>query len=236
MRHPYNKNLVLSSETTWQGMPVLEHQGIVVVNYLQRINHVIQQALSVHPRTCAFRCDLRFPASGYEPDTAVISRFIDSLKSQMAWAEIQKRQANQRIHPNQLRYIWVKERDTANNWHYHVCLFVNRDVYFTLGVFGLASSVDDGNWDSPLPQTLEEVERKNMAQRIRMAWASALGMSVENTIGLVHFPQNATYHLNVNSVGFQESYQALFYRLSYFAKLDTKHYGDGKNNFGSSRL
>ena len=109
-------------------------------------------------------------------------------------------------------------------------------MYFTLGLFGAVPVVDDGNWDSPLPQTLEAVERKNMAERIRNAWASALGMRVENTIGLVHFPENATYHLNVNSTDFDMSYQALFNRLSYFAKVDTKHYGDGTNNFGSSRL
>jgi hypothetical protein len=236
MRHPHNKNLVVTAENTWQGLPILDHRGLVVVNYLQRIHQVMGKALTVHPRTCAFRCDLRFPAYGYEPDTAVISRFIDSLKAQMKADELRKIKAQKRVHSNQLRYIWVKECDSANNWHYHVCLFVNRDVYFTLGLFGAVPVVDDGNWDSPLPKTLEAIERKNMAERIRIAWASALGMRVESTIGLVHFPENATYHLNVNSMDFYMSYQTLFNRLSYFAKADTKHYGDGSNCFGASRM
>ncbi len=236
MRHPHNKNLVLSSEPTWQGLPILDHRGLVIYNYLRSINQVMDKALAAHPRICAFRCDLRFPVYGYEPDTAVITRFIESLKAQMKADELRKLRENKRIHANQLRYIWVKEQDSANNWHYHVCLIVNRDVYFTLGGFSVTSSVDNENWDSPVPQTSEAVERKNMVDRIRWAWASALGMSIENTIGLVHFPENATYHINANSTDFYTSYQELFKRLSYFAKVDTKHYGDGTNNFGCSRL
>jgi hypothetical protein len=236
MRHPLNRNLVLTSKCTWQGFPILEHRGTVVVNYLQRIYEVIQKAINVHPRTCAFRCDLRFPVYGCEPDTAVISRFIESLKAQMKSDELRKIKEQKRVHPNQLRYIWVKECDSANNWHYHVCLFVNRDVYFTLGLYGNLPVYDDSNRDVPFTQTVEAVERKNMAERIRVAWASALGMTRDSTVGLVHFPTNSTYHLNVNAEDFKEVYQALFSRVSYFAKSETKHYGDRTNNFGSSRI
>jgi len=236
MRHHLNKNLLVTSASTWQGLPVLQQAGMLVMNYLKGIHQVMQKAITAHPRTCAFRCDLRFPANGYEPDTAVISRFIESLKAQMKADELRKLRENRRIHENQLRYIWVKEQDRANNWHYHVCLFVNRDVYFTLGLFHSPLVVDDGSWDNCFPKTQEAAERKNMVDRIRWAWASALGMSIKDTIGLVHFPENATYHLNANSTDFYISYQTLFTRLSYFAKADTKHYGDGTNWFGASRI
>lgn len=234
-RHNANRNLFLSEESEWNGLPVQTCRGMLIDNYLKRINEVIENATTAHPRTCAFRCDLRFPIDMIQSDTSVISRFFLSLKAQLIADEQRKTKEGRRFHRSELRYIWVKERDGSNHWHYHVCLFVNRDAYFTLGRFRPSARYDNDDLDGLFTKIRDRTERKNMVDRIRKAWVSALRLSDEKMGRLVHFPDNATYHLDINAVDFRTKYESLFYRLSYFAKRDTKHYGDGTNNFGSSR-
>lgn len=235
MRHPSNNNLVLSSESTWQGLAILDHRGAVVINYLERIRQVINKALDTHSRTLAVRCDLTFPVYGVEPDTAVISRFVSSFKAQLKADEQRKAKAGRRVHFSDVNYVWVKERHDSEHWHYHVCFFVNKDAYFNLGVIRPMTGSNNADSDMPMLANVEPIAAQNMADRVRVAWASALGMNKADTGGLVHFPENATYHLDTNSPDFDNVYQSLFRRLSYFAKSDTKHYGDGTNCFGCSR-
>lgn len=231
-RHPSNPNLRLHLEEVWQGFPVQIQRGSLVVNYLDSINQVIQRAVTEHPRTCVFRCDLNFPAEGYEPDTAVISRFTDSLKAQIKAHEARKLKVGKRVHPCHLRYVWVKERNSSQIWHYHVALFVNRDAYFTLGMF---KSMRHGIGNESSEPCTSDTDNTNMSDRIRMAWASALNLNLEDTSGLVHFPKNPTYDLDVNDPEFNIQYADVFYRLSYFAKVETKRFGNGSNSFGCSR-
>jgi hypothetical protein len=119
------------------------------------------------------------------------------------------------------RFGSLSEWSTARLWHYHVVLFLNKDRFFTLGRF--KSDPD------------EMAEDINLSDRIQKAWASALNIPINDVIGLVHFPKNPTYTLCRGSPNFEDQYFSLFERLSYFAKEETKHYGDGKNNFGCSR-
>lgn len=68
------------------------------------------------------------------------------------------------------------------------------------------------------------------------AWASALNLAEYETSKLVYLPDNAVYWLNSNSEEFDQQFKKLFYRVSYFAKLDNKNYGDGSHAFGCSRM
>jgi hypothetical protein len=225
-RHPSNPNLCLYSESTWEGIPVQTQRGPLIINYLDNIRRVIHHAATEHPRTCVFRCELNFPNNGYESDTTVISRFIQSLKAQIKAQEVRKLREGKRAHHCHLRYVWVKERDGSHIWHYHVALFVNRDAYFTLGTF------------KPMSQAMVNaslLDNTNMSDRIRMAWASALGLNLENTSGLVHFPKHPVYDLDANDPNFYNQFNEVFHRLSYFAKSETKHFGQWSKNFGSSR-
>lgn len=231
-RHSSNRNLTLYSGATWQGHPVQTKCGSLISHYLERILNVIQCAVDEHPRTWVIRCELSFPDNGYEPDTAVISRFIDSLKAQIKAHEARKRREGKRIHYCHLRYVWVKERASSHVWHYHVALFVNRDAYFTLGLF---KSMRDVNSHERSQSSINDSDTTNMSDRIRTAWASALDLRLDATRGLVHFPKNPTYCLDANDRDFDDQFDDVFHRLSYFAKSDTKHFGNGSNNFGSSR-
>lgn len=230
-RHQFNSNLHLHHDTQWNNLPVLDKFLPLSENYLQRIHDTLSHCVSEYPRTCAIRFDLRFP-EGWPPyDTKVISRFIDSLKEQIAADLARKHREGKRVSDTRLRYVWVKERDSALNWHYHVAIFINRDAYFTLGK--IRSQLGFG-WED-FPHCVEAVTGVNMADRIVRAWASALGCYPEEVYRAVHFPKNCVYKIDRNSLDYNDQFQEVFRRLSYFAKADTKHYDDGSNWFGCSR-
>ncbi|WP_303757401.1 YagK/YfjJ domain-containing protein, partial [Enterobacter kobei] len=80
------------------------------------------------------------------------------------------------------------------------------------------------------------------ADRNRSHWSTSKTPSYTKSVswqhhhaGLVHFPKNCRYILDVNDFNFEDEYKKLLNRLDYLAKLDTKLYGDGDRNFGCSR-
>ncbi|MDC9140818.1 inovirus-type Gp2 protein [Escherichia coli] len=63
-------------------------------------------------------------------DSAVITRFIASLKAQIAAYLQRRRRDGKRVYPCKLRYAWVREFGELNgNKHYHMLLLVNREVF-----------------------------------------------------------------------------------------------------------
>jgi len=198
------------------GSPVQTHCGQLSAPYLQKIDSTLQLATADHPRTLAVRVDLRFPQGAECTDDAVISRFIASLKTKIQADLKAKKRTGARVHPCRLRYIWVREQDSAPLQHYHVLLLLNADTYNCLGNYGAESG--------------------NLAYRIRSAWASAIGMPVEEICGSVHFPDNPIYRLDTRSDNYPESYGAVWYRTSYMAKLATKEYGGHVRHFGCSQM
>lgn len=70
-------------------------------------------------------------------DSGAISRFTNSLKAKLAADEQRKRKEGKRVHPNTLRYAWVREFTQNGKRHFHVFLFLNKDAYFHLGDFNL---------------------------------------------------------------------------------------------------
>lgn len=93
-------------------------------------------------------------------------------------------------------------------------VFFNKDAYYHLGDY--------------------EAER-NLRMMIVRAWYSALGLELDDYPGLVHYPENCRYILDVNDFNFEGEYNKLLNRFDYLAKLDTKAYGDGDRSFGCSR-
>lgn len=230
IHHP-PRNLRLHDKSTWQGKSVYTQRDHLIANYLEKIDHVICCATTDHRRSFVIRCDLHFCQYDHESDTAVISRFIDSLKAQLRAHEQRKYREGKRVHSCRLRYIWVKERSLSPNAHYHVVLFLNNDAFCTLGLMRRVQDYRNNHEEPCYPAS----DERNMVDRIRQAWASALDVSFKTASGLVHIPRNATYHLDANDAEFDSQFSELFYRLSYMAKLDTKHFGDRSKNFGSSR-
>lgn len=205
------------------------NHGPLNYDYLDKIIEVIDRSVAEHPRTFALRFDLHLPktqqnaiygqdAIAGRTDTAVISRFIDSLKSHIR-ANIARKRKNARVHPCTMRYVWVREFNPSSviikKWHYHVLILLNKDTY-----------AYPGNYRS----------NDNLASMIVKAWASALGLNMKECDNLVHIPENPYCYLNSRDpITFQENRRQLIYRVSYMAKLATKSTEDGYRSFGCSQ-
>ncbi|MBB6055380.1 inovirus Gp2 family protein [Tolumonas osonensis] len=214
-------------------MPELNNNhGVLNRTYINKIMTTIDKAVIEFPRTMALRVDLRMP---YIPDrndhfdvdspvhdlntsNEVISRFIDSLKSQIKADLKRKKNQGSRVHPCRLRYCWVRELGENNEQlHYHALLLFNKDAYAFLGDF-------DSNRS-----------HRNMMSKIRKAWASALRGEYEECEYLVHVPVKPIYYLDSNNINYMDVYSKLIFRVSYLAKYKTKPYGDGYRSFGCSQ-
>lgn len=214
-RHSQNLNLSLYSDSHYAGLPVQSTQGPLIEQYLARIHQVMARALDQHPRTFAFRCDLRFPVNyiGAEMDSnQVIERFMASFKSKTRHNRHIARQTNPYAHDSAVRYVWCREYGQHGMVHYHCVFFLNNDAFCALGKF--------------------ELGRNNLFNRLHEAWASALGMAVKDVDGLVHLPRDACCLLQSDNPAALHDY---FHRVSYLAKAHSKHYAFGVHALGSSR-
>ncbi|NNN85163.1 inovirus Gp2 family protein [Vibrio sp. A8-1] len=181
--------------------------------YLDRIDDVMDKAISDHPRTTVIRVDLKFPCTIKYEIAQVMKRFISSLSAQINADIKKKRKEGKRTPDCNVRYVWARENNLSLNDHYHVALFFNKDVYMYLGRF---------------------TNTNNLAYRIKRAWCSALDLDIDEGGALVHFPDNSQYWLDRRANNFDDVFNQVFKRLSYFAKTDTKKTGDRRRNFGYS--
>ena len=219
--HTENKNLSILAGNDYMGMPVYQSEPLAE-SYLNAINNTITRALNEHPRTLAVRFDLHLPKIVNDPDypqdlhNTLITRFIESFKAKHKAAEVRKAREGKRVYKSNVRFIWARERNDADQDHWHVMLFLNNDAFNSLGSY---QQFGDNN-----------------LTRIIEAWGSVTGLDSFSARNLVHIPQNPLYFLKANSPNFLSVVDDVFFRASYFAKLTTKHYGNGSGNaFGSSR-
>lgn len=227
--HDENRNLTIYQGTRYNGMPLLP-KYTYIAEYLAKIELVLNNAQTEHPRTLAIRFDLHMPKKPNDLDypysytNDVISTFIASLKAKFTADLERKSRGNIRLHPSTFRYIWVKELSITGLPHYHVVIFLNNDTYNSIGPYS--------------------IQRRNNFSRIVESWASALKSdswpillerSFEEACELVSFPKDTPmYYVNANHIDHHQLYFNLFKRLSYFAKNETKDYTNGQN-IGYSR-
>ncbi len=196
--------------------------GTVSREQFNRAVDVVTDFLSKYPRVCAMRVDLHFPQMTLtdDPDVPtcfprtepkVITRFFESLKSQLLAAHRSKGKLGS---PDPFGYIWVKEQVVSASPHYHVVLFFNKDVYAYLGNYA-------------------DFDAVNMAARIRKAWCSALQLPFPDYARAVHFPENGVYWLERHSATMNcVEYRGFLLRIAYLFKLHSKV--PGGRNFGRS--
>lgn len=192
--------------------------------YLEKIHFVFNHALTEHPRTFAIRADLRFSPDWFTDSPPVfcnlsdglMTRFTRSLQSQIDNYLKRKQREQIRVHPCNMRYIWVREQNNALYSHYHAIIFVNKDVFRDLGRFGV-----DGH---------------GLGFMIQSAWLSALGLRGDTYyLHLAHFPVNAGYLLERNSSSFDVQRNVFFERASYLAKETTKYISPQARSIGYSQ-
>ena len=197
-------------------MPLLSGSLPMVVDYLEVLRKVVDYALDDHGRIFAFRVDLRLPDSlAFDEavaSSAVVSRFIESIKAKMKHNREVAKKNGGLVHDTRVRYFWVREIGEQGKVHYHFVILLNGHAYNWLGDYRSANG--------------------NITNRIRAAWASALGISVEDAKSLVHFPESPSYMLlRANP----ESVAPFFQRASYLCKARTKQCGSGHHGYGASR-
>ncbi|EJG0684203.1 inovirus Gp2 family protein [Vibrio parahaemolyticus] len=179
--------------------------------HLYKISQLIEKALKYHPRLSVFRIDLHLPEDFDDADSKVITRFFKSLNAKLDVDIKRKEKSWGRGLKNKTSYIWAKEKNTSEQYHYHVALFLNKDIYYQLGDVGAS----DGS----------------LADLIKQAWCSAIK---QEKPALVHFCQNGVYRLNLKASDIEQSKNELFKRVCYFAKPNSKVYGGAMRNFATS--
>ena len=216
MRHTDNANLILHHDPVFEGLPVQTEQGPLIVSYLERTRNTLKRSLDQYGRVFAFRIDLRFPVGFSFPiidNNDFIERFFASLKAKIRHNRDQASLSNRYAHDTLVRYVWCRENGQHGMPHYHVAVMLNYDAFCTLGRF--------------------EMDRDNLFNRLHEAWASAVGLSANQVVGLVEFPRNPFYVLRRDD---PNSVAEFFYRASYLCKAETKSYGNGVHGFGASRV
>ncbi|MEQ9880304.1 inovirus Gp2 family protein [Pectobacterium aroidearum] len=197
--------------------------GSHVKSYKNKIIGVINNAVKEYPRTLALRMDLHDPvildngdsvSCFANTDSGAISRFTNSLKAKLAADEQRKRKEGKRVHPNTLRYVWVREFTQNGKRHFHVFLFLNKDAYFHLGDFNL--------------------DEDTLRTMITSAWCSALNLTPEEGQHLVQYPAKGKYILHRDDI-LNDIYPSdLLNRIDYLTKVKSKIFDDGYRSFGCS--
>ncbi|CAI1931627.1 inovirus Gp2 family protein [Serratia fonticola] len=206
-------------------MSNINSHGPLNIKYVNRIRETLNNSLREHHRTLVLRVDLRLPESSpYNTDSTLITRFIESLKSQKNADIYKKIFSKKRYHPCRIRYAWAREFSKNGKKHYHVVLFFNKDTYAYPGTY---------------KPNQEGVYHHNLALMIMEAWVRALKLHQEDNhqkhYKLVHFPGNCYTHLNMADLTYLHDYEAVMNRLSYLAKEYSKDSSDRQRNFGCSQ-
>ncbi|EFP3681457.1 inovirus Gp2 family protein, partial [Salmonella enterica] len=184
----------------------------------------LNKSLREYHRTMILRIDLRLPEnSPYENDSTLITRFMESLKSQKNADRLNKISLRKRTHHCRIRYVWVREFNKKGKKHYHLALFFNQEAYAYPGIY---KPDHEGKY------------RHNLSYMIMEAWVRALHLDQEESYQqyyrLIQFPDNCHARLNMYGLSYRDDYAVIMNRLSYLAKEYSKDYSDGKRNFGCS--
>jgi hypothetical protein len=215
-RNPLNTNQSLLNESKFDGIRIQSDKGLMIVDYLRKAHLCFMKSIEQYRSVFMLRFDLHLPnwyPEHLTEDNSLMDKFMSSLKAKIRHSQETKRRSGIRVHDTNLRYIWCRERSTQGRVHFHVAILLNHDAYAHIGEFSL--------------------DKENMFTRLHEAWASALGIYVNNVVGLIHIPLNPTYCIHRDDIA---SFEDAFYRVSYFCKIDSKDFSSGHHSFGSSRV
>ncbi|WP_123567774.1 inovirus Gp2 family protein [Morganella morganii] len=190
--------------------------------HMQRLEALTAFVMNEHARVLAFGLDLSLPQhnqhKGYE--SAVITRFIASLKAQITAYLKRRSREGKRIYPCPVYYAWAREFGELNgNKHYHLVLLVNREVFscmmLKLGVKGTGRGL--------------------LLTMAAKAWSHALklkGKAKEK----VSYHLAGVFELNRKEGTHSSDYEGYLKRICYLAKKRSKENDDGERNFGCSQF
>lgn len=216
-RHIDNPNLSLVYGSSYRELPIIELYTPMFSQYLDIVHNVLFSALEDHTRIAAFRVDLHYPADEPLPDFAygnkAITAFIQSVKKQIMDHRKLASEKFDRVNHTAFHYVWVREIGDTGRPHYHVYIILNAYAYDSLG-----------DWKNV---------KENMAYRFFRAWSKAIGVSVEQAVGLVQFPKENAIH--VVSRNDPQAIGLLYHHMSYLCKVYSKVFTQWVHCIGSSQ-
>lgn len=213
-----NSNYVINGKTSNHNGYTINAGYTLDACMLNRFISVLDNTVNAYNRVFAFRVDLRLPKGltlTPELEDRLIDRFISSFKAKIRSNRAAAMKLNPNAHDTDVRYAWAREVNAQQVLHYHFMFFLNRDAFNSLGSF--------------------QATNGNTYTRLVEAWASALGITVGEAIGLVHVTVSGTFHLNSNSANYAEIKNQIVHNLSYMSKEETKVLGCGQHRYGASR-
>lgn len=201
--------------------------GLSNQHHMDRIRETLDKCLQEYSRTFVLNIILRLPDENYEyykADPKLITKFIESLKSQIEHTQKRKAAQGKRIRSCNVRYVWSREfGEEKGKKHYHVALMLNNDVYCNAGTY----------------YPIEGLYIHNLALMIMEAWMRTLSLNAtpdyQKHYQLAHFVKQGDFRLDKNDEKFEYYYDQLGRSLSYLTKLATKDGSDGMRNFGCSQ-
>lgn len=167
-RHPDRPDILLHWNRLYREMRVQTGSGPLIVNYLETLYRVMNQALHSNSRVLAVRIDLHYPdempVTPHHAGNFHITQWLWHLNWELhhAWTK----------YPHNIRYVWCREQHKSEKHHYHVLLLFNANAYFCIGDI---SPSESGCYDA-----------NNLYHRIVRAWCKAIDWPPEKMKGLVH--------------------------------------------------
>jgi len=229
----FNMSYNLFYGNTWCTYRVMSFERGSYNDILNRIFEILIYTQQKYSKVLTIQGILHMP-NGYDyNDTHVITRFFKSLNAKLYHQYKKRVKYNQHANAPGLHFLWVREIGKygidEGKPHYHFCLFINGHAYSSLGKYDFCQAT--------------------LFSKVVHAWQSALeARFLQNPFvfspSLVTFTQNGVKLLqrfqhddpNMFNQFYGKDFRELFYRLSYFAKVDTKTINDGTRSFGSSRI
>lgn len=235
-RHADNTNLTYHHSGPWNGYDVQLQRGPLFIPYLERIHETMNRAIARQARTMAVRVDLMLPANGYARPGDWFGLFVQSLRAQVDADQARRKREGRRAPACRIDYIGVEEQVGDRQVHYHLCLFLNGEIYRGLGELPTGRGSGGVSFDPDVPGDPRAEQADSLAKKIVMAWGRALGLTMGQAVGLVHFPDAGVYWIKRGSVLSDSQTAGLFNRLSYLAKAESKHFGKNGRNIRYSRV
>ncbi|WP_371330579.1 inovirus Gp2 family protein [Klebsiella quasipneumoniae] len=190
--------------------------------HMQRLEDLTAYVMNEHARVLAFGLDLYLPQHNQHKghESAVITRFIASLKAQIAAYTNKRSREGKRIYPCPVYYAWAREFGEINgNKHYHLVLLVNREVFSCM----------------MLKLGFKGTGRGLLLSMAVKAWCHALelkGKAKES----VSYHLAGVFELNRKEGTHSPDYENYLVRICYLAKKRSKENEDGERNFGCSQF
>lgn len=217
-RVPGQYHLALHTQSTYEGLPLLNIQGGFVGEYLEQLHRTISRSVQCYTKVFAVRVDLRFPQYYVPYGQEVLSNgylqlFIKVLRYRLQRYKVEKQRSGQRVHNMDFEYVWAREYGpNSDKPHFHLLLLFNGHAFNSLGHFSNT--------------------HESLYNRIGESWGEALGVHVAEGCKFTHFPEIGQYLVDSKD---PDQLAQMFCRASYLAKVATKNFRDGYHVFGGSR-